>query len=89
MDKVGPLRKLSRHLEGSENRAGIGSDLISGAYEIYVRNQAEVEKLLRAYATNVSEKRMARQNGSSGRRAGFRSGKTQATQPTPTGGVTQ
>lgn len=66
MDRIGPLRKVSRHLEGNENRAGIGSDLLSGAYELYVRNQEQVEKLLRDYVKNIQDKRTSRQADGSG-----------------------
>jgi hypothetical protein len=58
-DRISLLRKLSRHLEGAEKRAGIGSDLLSAAVELYSRNQEAIRQLGRQYAQNVAERRTA------------------------------
>lgn len=71
-DRVGPLRKLSRHLEGRESKAGLVSDLLSAGFDIYNRNSQEVDQLIVAYVNRAREKTAARQQAGSG---GVRTGR--------------
>jgi hypothetical protein len=59
-DRLPIMQRLSRHLEGREAKAGLGSDLISGALELYNRNQEQVNNLLKEYGQNVARSKAAR-----------------------------
>src|SRR6185437_2303979 len=56
-DRVPVLRKLSRHAEGTEKRAGLGSDLVASAWELYARNQEQVDTILQQYVTAARQRR--------------------------------
>lgn len=61
-DKFGPLRKLSRHLEGRERRAGLLADIAAAVAELYRRNPDEVKMLAESFLTDVRRKQEARQS---------------------------
>jgi hypothetical protein len=65
-DRVPPLRKLSRHIEGTENKAGLGSDLLSAAWDLYTRNQEQFEDILRQYSEGVARRRAQGKAGENG-----------------------
>lgn len=56
-DRFAFVRKMSRHLEGEEKRAGILSDLFSAAVVLYRRNPEAAQQLGRRYVAEVRERR--------------------------------
>lgn len=62
-DRIAPLKKLSRHLEGTETKAGLLSDLTAAAFDLYGRNSDEVERLVSEYIRNVQRKTASRRSG--------------------------
>jgi hypothetical protein len=56
-DRFTFVRKLSRHFEGEDKRAGILSDLVSAAWLLYRRNPAAIESLLQQGARLAKEAR--------------------------------
>jgi hypothetical protein len=61
-DKMGFVRKISRHFEGEDRRAGIFSDLLSAAWLLYKRNPDAVEEAIRRGAQLVRDQQTARKN---------------------------
>lgn len=59
-DRFAFLRKLSRHLEGTDKRAGILSDLISALWILYQRNPRTTEAIALRYVATVREHGQAR-----------------------------
>lgn len=73
-DRVPALRKVSRHLEGTESKSGLFSDLAALTYELYERNSEQIDQMIANYIKNVSAKAAARKaQGREGRQSRFRS----------------
>ena len=56
-DRFGFVRKLSRHAEGQEKRAGIVSDITSALFTLYKRNPEEMQKLGTALYADIRQRR--------------------------------
>lgn len=59
-DRFPLLRKLSRQVEGTDAKAGLGADIAASVYELCVRNQEQLEQLARGYVKNAEARRAAR-----------------------------
>lgn len=59
-DRVTFLRRVSRHLEGTERRAGILSDLAAAAHTLYARNPETVQALAHAFVNDYKKARQER-----------------------------
>lgn len=59
-DKSSLLRKLSRQVEGVDNKAGLGADILASAYELFVRNQPQMEGIIRDYMAGAEQRRAAK-----------------------------
>ena len=59
-DRFPIARKISRHMEGNETRAGLGSDLIAEAVELYARNTEAIDSLFSQYIAAVKQSGMQR-----------------------------
>jgi len=79
-DRLGPVRKLSRHFEGKERRAGLASDIVAALWELYKRNPEAVEKLGAEVFAGVKTRQEQRSQSANGAGPG--------TQTQPVGGYT-
>lgn len=59
-DRFTILRRVSRHLEGTERRAGILSDIASAAHTLYSRNPETVQALAQAFVNDYQKARNER-----------------------------
>lgn len=59
-DRFPLLRKLSRQVEGTDNKAGLGADILASSYELCIRNQAQIEQMIRDYMANAEQRREAK-----------------------------
>lgn len=59
-DHIPFSRKLSRHFEGTDNRAGLFSDLLILLTELAKRNPDLVKQRLESFGEDLSNARMAR-----------------------------
>jgi hypothetical protein len=83
-DRVPMLRKISRHAEGTDRKAGLASDLLAAAWDLGVRNQVQLEALATEYlekagARNAARRAAAAAEGNGGSPKPRRFGRT--TQP--------
>ena len=58
-DRFSFLRKLSRHAEGQEKRAGLVSDVIAAAVTLYERNPELIKHLGTNFAQDLQQRRTA------------------------------
>lgn len=58
-DRFSFLRKLSRHAEGQEKRAGLVSDVIAAAVTLYERNPELIKQLGTNFAQDLQQRRAA------------------------------
>jgi hypothetical protein len=65
-DRIAPLKKLSRHLEGTDAKSGLLTDLTAAAFDLYSRNSDEVETLITEYVKNVQSKSANRRKAKGG-----------------------
>jgi hypothetical protein len=73
-DRFPLLRKISRQVEGTDAKAGLGADLVASVYELCVRNQEQLEELLKGYMSNAERRRMEKAvNGTTRSRFGRKS----------------
>lgn len=56
-DRFSWVRRFSRHMEGTERRAGILSDLFAAAYALYKRNPDAVEQLGKNFLAELHKRR--------------------------------
>ncbi len=59
-DRFPYLRKLSRQVEGTEGKAGLGADIAAASYEIFVRNQEALESAARDMLRAAAQKKPPR-----------------------------
>lgn len=65
-DRIPFSRKLSRHLEGTEKRSGIMSDIGTALITMYKRNPDVIEQLAASVAQDVKVKQAARKAPTNG-----------------------
>ena len=58
-DRIGFLRKLSRHAEGANRRSGFVSDAFAVATDLYRRNPDRIRSIAQEYAVELQRKRLA------------------------------
>lgn len=56
-DRFPMLRKISRQVEGTDQKAGLGADIAASIYELCVRNQEQLEHMLKEYVNNANQRR--------------------------------
>jgi hypothetical protein len=56
-DKTPGVKRINRHLEGIDAKAGIGADLLTVAYEIAIRNQEPIESILKNTLDSLRQQR--------------------------------
>lgn len=64
-DRIAPLRKFSRHMEGTERKAGLASDLLAALMALYRRNPEAMQVMARTVASDVKVRQAARKNATS------------------------
>lgn len=79
-DRVGFLRKVSRHLEGTETRSGLASDLVATLYELYERNGDEFQRLFTTYYQHALQQRADKPKLSRAERKAQKAAQKQQTQ---------
>lgn len=82
-DRFAIVRRFSRHMEGTEKRAGLLSDLAAAFFELYRRNPETFERLMTAYGKEFAARQKARKAQTSN---GTPPPGVQFAQPTPTPG---
>lgn len=60
-DKFPLFRKISRHMEGADRRAGILSDVVAALIALYKRNPEAAEQLARGLVSEVKAQRLAKE----------------------------
>lgn len=65
-DRFSWVRKLSRHMEGTERKAGLLSDIAAVTFALYKRNPAVMESLATQFRADLQAQRAARQAPANG-----------------------
>lgn len=76
-DRFPALRKVSRQVEGTDGKAGLGADIAAAGYEIFVRNQSQLEDAARRAIRAAEQKRAQRQQEGGSTRSRFSRNNTQ------------
>ena len=65
-DRFTFLRKLNRHLEGQERKAGLLSDVVSVLIALYKRNPETFETLGKQFGSDLAQRRAAAKAATNG-----------------------